>query len=150
MLRALTWASVATFLAGAAYELALALGALDIGPEPGDEPAGQFVVAIFVTVAFLAGMLLAAPGRTRAIGLLAPAAALFVTASFYTFDPYFAPDKRRYSEGGAVGATAIYLVLVCSLFVGLLGWRRPRLGGPATTVMLAAIAFTGLIAGDGH
>jgi hypothetical protein len=150
MARALTWACVAAFPAGAVYELALALGALDVGREPGDDPAGQSAVAILITLAFFVALVVAALGRTRAVGLLAPAAALFVTASFYTFDPYFAPEKRRYSDGGAVGATAIYVVLVCAFVVGLFSWRRPRLGGPVTTLMLAAIAFVGLIAGDGH
>ena len=44
--------------------------------------------------------------------LLAPAAAAFLVAYFFTFDPYYAPSERRYSDGGAVPLGWIVLCAV--------------------------------------
>jgi hypothetical protein len=148
--RTLSWLAASALLAGAAFELALALGASRVGPEPGDDAAGQPIVAPIMALAFLVGFVAATRGRHRAAALLAPAAGLLVTASFYTFDPYYAPTERRYSDGGFLSAPWIFAVLALSLAVGLFTWRRPRAGGPLTSAMLVVCGLTGLAAGTGH
>ena len=150
MLRTLTWVAAAALMAGAAFELALALGASGVGPKPGDEAPGQVIVATVMALAFLVGFFAATLGRDRAAALLAPAAGLLVTASFYTYDPYYAPTQRRYSDGGVLSPAWIFVVLGLSLAVGLFTWRRPRSGGPVTSAMLVICGITGLVAGTGH
>jgi hypothetical protein len=148
--RRLIFAVALVLLAGAAYELALALGAAKPGPEPGDEAAGQAVLAPILSAAFLAGIVVAAGARDRAVAALAPAAGLLLVAGFYTYDPYYAPGLRRYSDGGAVAASGIFVVLATMLVVGLVALRWPRLGGPLTALALLVCGFTAVIAGDGH
>jgi Na+/proline symporter len=150
MWRTLTWIAAAALLAGAVFELALALGASSVGPKPGDEAAGQAIVAPVMGLAFLVGFVAATLGRDRAAALLAPAAGLLVTASFYTYDPYYAPTQRRYSDRGVLSPLWIFVVLGFSLAVGLFTWRRSRAGGPVTSAMLVVCGITGLLAGTGH
>jgi hypothetical protein len=150
MRRRLILAVTALLLAGAAFELALALGAAKPGPQPGDDAAGEAVVAPVMAAAVLAGMVLAAGARDRVVAALAPAAGLLLLAGYYTYDPYYAPTLRRYSDGGAAAPSAIFIVLALTLIVGAIAVRLPRLGGPLTTAALFVCGFTAVIAGDGH
>jgi hypothetical protein len=150
VLQRLTLVAAGLLLAGAAIELALALGAAKPGPEPGDDATGQAVVGPTMFVAFVVGIGAAAVGRKRVAALLAPAAALLVTVGFYTYDPYYAPSLRRYSDGGAVAPSAIFVMLAVSLGVGLATWRWPRRGGLLTAFALVFCGLVGLAAGDGH
>jgi hypothetical protein len=140
----------ALLLGGAAFELALALGAAKPGPEPGDDAAGQAVATPVLAAAVLVGMGLAAGARERVVAALAPAAGLLLVAGYYTYDPYYAPTLRRYSDGGAAAPSAIFLVFALMLAAGLLAFRRPRVGGPLTAFALFVCGFTAIIAGDGH
>ena len=102
-------------MAASAYELALALGAGSLGPLPGDDVAGAGVVFVIGLLAMLACAVLAPSDSSRPLpaALFTPAAAAFVVAFFYTYDPYYAPALRRYAEGGA----SWYLAVVALIFI---------------------------------
>jgi hypothetical protein len=146
------WVLVAMLLGAAAYEVALALGAGTIGPRPGDDVTGAAWVSGIAVVAMLAGVFLA-PSIARhsplAAALLAPAAAAFLVAFWLTYDPYFAPSLRRYSEGN-VPAVWIALVAAAAVAAGTVAYLRPRVGGALTSAVLVLLVVTGLLAGDGH
>jgi hypothetical protein len=153
VIRRLIWADGVVLLAAAAFELALALGAGHVGPQPGDAAPGAAAAGGAASIAMFVGIALAALGsvrRVRATAVLAPLAGLFVTAFFYTEDPYYAPSRERYSDGGAVAATGIYIVLALAVIAGVVAWRRPREGGILVALMLPVCLLTALLAGDGH
>ena len=87
--------------------------------------------------------------RVQATALLAPAAAFFVIARFYTGDPYFdyTPTFRRYADGGNISPTWIYLMVGLALVSGLttLLWRRTA--PVETTLVLFLLAVTTLFTG---
>jgi hypothetical protein len=153
VLRRLFWGDAVVLYAAAAFELALALGAAHVGSEPGDDAPGGNVAVAAWSLATLAGIVLAVIGATRDVrwtALLAPASGLFLTAFFYTEDPYFAPSRRRYSDGGAVTATAIYVVFAAAVVAGAVAWRKPRGGGFLVAFALGVCWVTTIVAGDGH
>jgi hypothetical protein len=94
--------AVLVVLTAAAYEAAAAFGWLSVGPEPGQAPVGNGLVLGAALLALIAGaglcVLYASHRRPRADALgslIAPTAAAFVVARFYSFDPYYAPTLRR-------------------------------------------------------
>jgi hypothetical protein len=152
VLKRLIWGDAVVLLAAAAFELALALGAAHVGSGPGDDAPGAAVAVPAGSLRMLIGILLAVIGaarRVRSTAILSPAAGLFLTAFFYTEDPYFAPSRHRYSDGGAATATGIYVVLAAALVAGAVAWRKPR-AGFLVAVALGACWVTALAAGDGH
>src|SRR4029079_2734792 len=98
-LRPAGWLVIGTLLVAAGYELALALGAGSVGPEPGDGVAGRGGIDLVVLLAQLAmvasfGLVFAfSTYPWRGAALLAPSAAAYLVA--FTYDPYFAPELRR-------------------------------------------------------
>ena len=62
----------------------------------------------------------------RPAAFVAPAAALFVTARFYTGDPYDAPYFQSYADGGF--PVWVFLLLGAALLTGVTAWvwRRTR------------------------
>jgi hypothetical protein len=150
MRRTATLAVTAVLLAGAAYELALALGAAKPGPLPGDEAAGGTIVTPVLAAAAVIGILLAAGMRDRVVAGLAPAAGLLLVAGYYTYDPYYVPVLRRYSDGGAAAPSAVFTVFALTAVSGVVAVRWPRMGGPLTAFALFVCGFTAVIAGDGH
>jgi hypothetical protein len=152
MLRTAGWLVIGTLVAAAAYELALALGAGSVGPEPGDGVAGVTVVHVIALLAMVAAAVLAASFSVRpwrAAALLAPAAAAFLVAFYFTYDPYYAPLLRRYSEGNVAGAW-IAGVAAVALAVGVLTRLRPRIGAALTSAVVFVLLVTTVLAGDGH
>jgi hypothetical protein len=140
-------------LAGACFELALALGAGSIGSEPGGDATGQVVVGPIVEVAWLVGIVVACLGARRgerAVSLLAPVLGLYVTATDYTYDPYYAPTERRYADSGAVPVWWIFMLLGVSFTLAFFTWRWPRTGGWITAFGLFVWFVTLVAAGDGH
>src|SRR5919197_799209 len=130
-LRALWWL-VPGLLLAAAYEVALALGASGVGAVPGSGAPGEDEVAGAAFITMLIGAVLAPLSGVWnaprwALASIAPAAAAFVVARFYTYDPYFAPSLRRYSDGGAVSVGWIFVVFVAAVAVGILALRLPRI-----------------------
>jgi len=151
MLNRAGWLVVGILIASAAYELALALGVGSVGPEPGENVPGATAVRLVAVVAMLAGTgLVLAKLRSPVEALLAPAAALFVVPFYFTFDPYYAPTERRYSDGGMFPLSWIVAVAVAGLVAGVLAWLFPRVGAWATIPALLVLAFTALLMVGGH
>ena len=144
--------------ASAAYQAALALGWLFVGPLPGETPTGYDLALGVALIALLGGAALctvyAARGRRRAPPAAAlgigPAAVAFVVARFYSFDPYYAPTLRRMSEDGLVADAWVYTLVALGLLGGILVRARPRIGLGLTAAVLRLSAPTALAAGLGH
>jgi hypothetical protein len=142
MLNKVGWLVVGILVAAAAYELALAL-------RHGISPDGEGFVLLIALVAMLAGAVLVfLVGRPAA--LFAPAAAFFVTARFYTGDPYYEPTFRAYGDGGVVSPVWIFGLLGFALLAGVttLVWRRTA--PVESAVVLVLLLLTALWMGTGH
>jgi hypothetical protein len=153
VVKALALGAAGVLLGAAAFELALALGAGSVGSQPGDSPSGQGIVGPAATVALFVGVIAAVRGTwraERALSALAPVTGLFVTATDYTYDPYYAPTLRRYADGGAVPVSWIFMLLAISFVVGAFTWRWPRGGAGITALSLLVWLVTLVAAGDGH
>ena len=125
------------------------------GLQPGEEPDGEEVVSSLALLAMLVGVIVAVVSAVRsrvpwAVALFAPAGAAFVIARFYSYDPYYFPTLRRYSDGGVVPDSWILVVVGLSISVGALSLLRPRPGSIATSFALPSLLFTWLIMGTGH
>jgi len=151
MIRSAAWLVVGTLLAAAAYELALALGDGSIGSEPGDGVAGSFFVEVVALLAMIAAAALSpvAASRPWPAALFAPAAAAYLVAFYFTYDPYYAPTLRRYSEGNVAGR---WIVVVAAIAVanGVLTCLQPRIGRFTTSAVVLLVLLTTVLAGDGH
>lgn len=153
--RAVWWLVPGYLLAAAAFELALALTAAGIGPQPGDGPAADGAISLIALFAMLAGVVVVAlsfpyVAPRWAVASLAPSAAAFVVAHYYSYDPYYAPTLRRYSDGGAVPPAFVFVMVGAALVAGLLMWRVPRLGAVVTSLALFFLTATYVFAGGGH
>jgi drug/metabolite transporter (DMT)-like permease len=138
-------------VAASAYELALALGAGSIGPDPGEDVPGATALRVVGVLAMLAGAgLVGAKLRPSVAALLAPAAALFVVPFYFTFDPYYAPTERRYSDDGMFPLSWIVAVAAAGLVAGILTRLFPRVGAWATIPALLVLAFTAFLMVGGH
>jgi hypothetical protein len=140
----------------AGYELAVALGALRVGPAPGAERGGRsavFAAAELALVAAAIGLLVGAGAAARATAALVAlplAAALFLLARFFSFDAYYAPGQRRMSDDGLVSLGLVVALVGACVGVALLLPRRPRIGAVLTAPVLLLVAGTALAAGAGH
>ena len=152
MLRLSGWVVVATLLAAAAYELALALGAGSLGPESGDGVAGSGVVGVIALLAIVAAVAVAASASAYPwpAALFAPSAAAFLVAFFFTYDDYYAPTLRRYSDGGAVAGWWVAIVAAVALGAGVLARLQPRIGRVMTVIVLFVVLLTTFFTGTGH
>ena len=139
----LAWTIVAYLLGAAVFELVLAL-------RHTFSPHGAGFVVLFALVAMLASIPLAIR-RAPPAGLFAPAAALFVTAHFYTGDPYYnygyGPTFTSYANEGGFSPTWIYALLGLALIAGLTTWRWQRTRPVETIVVLVLLAVTALFMG---
>ena len=152
----LSIAAVAVLVAAAAYALTIAFGWLSIGSEPGEGAAaeGVFVVGAVLALLVAAGSCFVAGIRgrrpSRVDPLIPPAAAAFVVARFYGYDPYYAPTLRRFSDDGSVAAVWVYgLVLGLVLSAGLIVVRS-HVGFPVTAILLLVCVGTVFAMGAGH
>jgi hypothetical protein len=153
MLRLAIRIDAAALAACVAVEVLLALRVWDVGPLPGQDPPVSSAAAAGLLFATLAAIVLAIVcvwRPVRDVAALAPLAAASLTAYFYTDDSYYAPLRRRFSDGGAIPAGGLYTVVVLLLLCGATAFRRPRVGALATAVMLPVYLLTFFIAGDGH
>jgi len=150
-LRPVGWLVIGTLMAAAAYELALALGAGSVGPQPGEDVPGATAIRVVAALAMFVGVgLVAAKLGPPVVELLAPAAVLFVVPLYFTFDPYYAPTERRYSDGGIFPLGWIAAVAVVGLVAGVLTALFPRLAVWATIPALLVLAFTAFFVVGGH
>jgi hypothetical protein len=133
---------VAYLLAAAAFELVLAF-------RHSISPDGEGWILLVALVAMLAGTVLVFR-PVRSAGLLAPAAAFFVTARFYTGDPYYAPTFRAYGDGGIFAPVWIFALLAVALVAGAATQLWRRTAPVESAVVLLLLAFTALFMGTGH
>jgi hypothetical protein len=151
MLTKAGWLVVGILVGASAYELALALGAGSVGPEPGEAVPGATAVRFVAVVAMLVGAgLVVAKLTPRVAALLAPAASLFVVPFYFTFDPYYAPTERRYSDDGMFPPAWIVAVALAGLLAGVLTYLFPRVAAWATVPALLLLAFTAFFMVGGH
>jgi hypothetical protein len=76
------------------------------------------VVLTAALVALIAGAVaLGVRVHSRVAPLVPLAAVAFVVARFYSFDPYYAPELRRMSDGGLVAPGLIYVLIVATVAV---------------------------------
>lgn len=151
---------LAMLVVGAAYEAAMAAGVVTVGPRPGEMPAADtpIVVGAIWALAGAGAVLLAGclsrPVRdalaTRLLALLNPAAICFVVARYYSYDPYYAPDLLRMSQGGIVPGW--WVVSLVALAAGAMATLRrdTRVGMLLTAAVTWLAAITALAAGLGH
>lgn len=102
----------------------------------------------FAVLAMLAGVIVLFSNFGFS-GLLAPAAALFVVARFYTGDPYYAPYFRAYGDGGLFSPVWVFGLLVLALAAGAATqlWRRTAPWESAVVLLLLALTATFMSAG---
>ena len=81
--------------------------------------------------------------------LLALSAAAYLVAFYFTYDPYFAPGLRRYSEGNVAGGW-IALVAAIAVGAGALTLLRPRGGAAVSGIAVLIVLVATVLAGDGH
>lgn len=135
---ALSWCVPIVLCAAALYEVALAFGASGIGTAPGSGPPGEWVVRLAALLAMLAGCLVAGFAIRSDGRLAAPAAATFVVARLFTYDPYYAPTARRYADGNGDFVAYAFVLLGVAALTAIVSLRSPRLGGGLTVVVLLA------------
>ena len=133
---------VATLVVAAACELVFAL-------RQTPSPSGGGALLLVGLVAMLAAGGLVLAGVAPA-GLYAPAAALFVTASFYTGDPYYGTTFRAYSDGGVVSPAWVFFLLGVAVVAGIATQLRERPGKILSATALVLLLFTALFMGTGH
>jgi hypothetical protein len=143
----------------AAYELAVALDWISLGTLPGQGPPGEGWVILVALLTMLAGIGLVLSGDLAAI-TLPLAAAAFVVAHFYSFDDYYLPTLRRFSEGGAPSAEWIYALAAASGAVAA-ATAVIRIAAPhhlnardaargLSALILIFCVYTTLVQGTGH
>jgi hypothetical protein len=142
---------LAVLAAAAAYEALIAFEVIGLGAEPGDGAPLEALVRATALVATLIGALLVVldPG-TRLAPLVPLGAAAFMLARFYTFDPYYLPTLRRFSDDGLVPSALVYLALVLALVTAMLIRAKPRAGSLLGAAAVLACAFLAIVMAGGH
>jgi len=154
----LLWLAV-VFL-GAVYQLAVGAKLLRIGPEPGDDPpmgslffmipmilliGGGFVAWFAVAMSPVVRM----ATRSRWFIAVPLVAVLFPASRAVAFDPYFAPNARRYWDVNTSG-TWLFVLIVFAVLISILALWRPgtRVVTDLTSIAMIAsgmmAAFEGL------
>ena len=134
---------VAYLFLAAVFELILALRHMI-------SPHGEGWILLFAVVAMFAGMVLVFRSSVGPTGLLAPVAALFVSARFYTGDPYYEPTFRAYGDGGSFSPVWIFCLLGLALLAGAATHLWRRTAPVESAAMLLVLIFTALFMGTGH
>ena len=130
----------------ALYELAVALGWIEMPRVPGSEPAGQHVVGAVTVLAIVATVALGFRAPDRAFALVPLAAAAWMVAHYYAFDPYYLPFHRRFSDAGLVAPSLVYGLVLVGVAVAAGSRRAPGLV-PLFVVLTGTIV---LFMGAGH
>ena len=148
------WAVVLVLLAAAAYEAAVALEWISMGPQPGDDAPGQGVVTIAAFLALLTGIVATLVSRRilrRWPATLVPiAAAAYMVAQYYTFDSYYLPSRTRFSDTGSISSVWVYGVVAAAVIVALAIRRRPSVAPVLTPILLLICGGTVVAQGFGH
>jgi hypothetical protein len=139
-----------------AYEALVALEVIPLGSLPGEGPQGQTIAGLAAAVGIVAAAFLAAalaslsPRRAVLPALLAPAAAAFLVAYFYTFDTYYLPSTMRYADRDFVSPTLVFALAGLAVGAGMLAWLRPRLGLALSSPLILACGLVAWYSGLGH
>ena len=144
MLRSIAaWTIVTYLLAAATFELVHAV-------RHELTPTGEGFVLLGALIAMLTGAAIVAT-RVRAAPLIAPAAALFLTARFYTGDTYYGSTFRSYADGGVFPPAWVFVLLGLAVLAGLTTYLWRRTATPfESVIVLLLLAFTALFMGTGH
>jgi hypothetical protein len=146
---------VAVLACATLYQGLIAVGAVELGSLPGEgAPAGEAlgvaVAATILVATFLAVGLAARPTAPRVAALLAPAAAAFLIAHVYTFDPYYLPTLRRYVTDGTVSPLLVAALALLAALAGSVTLARSRIGLALSAPLILACGVTAWAAGLGH
>ena len=146
--------TLGVLLGATLYETLVALQVIELGSQPGDGPPGEQTVALVAVLAMLVaaglGVLAAVGAHVPFVPLLAPAAAAFLVARFYTFDPYYLPDLRRFSEDGMLPPALVYGVVALAVGAALLTLANRRLGAALSVPVILACALFAQVVVGGH
>jgi hypothetical protein len=142
-------------LAGATYQLLYALRALPTGDLPGAGPAGQGLFGGLPTLALLVGSFgcfyLAGRGARPALAwLVAPLAAAFMVAHYYSYDDYCGGYGCRIADEAATAWRWVWGVAAGSLVAGAITWRNARVGLACTGAVGVLCALTVFFVPFGH
>ena len=147
-------AVVLVLLAATAYEAAIALEWISMGSQPGDDAPAQGVVTIAAFLALLTGIVATLISRRilrRWPATLVPiAAAAYMVAQYYSFDSYYLPSLRRFSDAGSIPSVWVHGVAVAALIVALAIRRRPSVAPVLTPILLLICGGTVVAQGFGH
>ena len=154
-LRTGCWSVSGALLVVAAYEVVLILASSHSELAAGQRPVGQTVAEAVAALALVLAFALAIGGAVRraptwASALFAPAGGAFVLAHYFTYDPYYFPTLRRYSDGGILPLWWLIVVVAGSILAGLLARHRPRSGSYTTSLILLVVFVTFIWMGTGH
>jgi hypothetical protein len=131
-------------MAAAAYELAVALEWVAMPRESGSDPHGQVFAGIAAIAAAVVTVVLAVMhARSPVFALIPIAAAGWMVADFYAFDPYYLPTHRRFSDAGLISAWWVYAVVLAGVGVAAASRRTSVLAPLYVLVCLLTVLFMG-------
>jgi hypothetical protein len=127
------------------------------GDLPGENAPGADWVGVAGVIAWLVAVIVSASSlrgpeaiALRVRQLLPLAAVAFAVVGYYTFDPYYAPTHRRFSDYASGGAKLwVAFVIAAAVATVIVSSRRARLGLVATLVVLVLCIPTAFL-GAGH
>jgi len=119
---------------------------IDMPQEPGADAAGQAVVLVAVLLAIAATIVVSFLREREAFAAIPLAAATWMVAHYYAFDPYYLPTHRRFSDDGSVAPAWVYGVALIGVGVAALS-RKTSVPVPLY-VLLCALTVVGM--GVGH
>jgi hypothetical protein len=147
---------LAAFAAATVYEVLVAVNEIHLGELPGEGPPGAEPVGLVAAAAVAASavvvVILAARGNegTSLAAALSPAAAAFMIAHFYAYDPYYLPTLIRQSEKDYVPPLVVYVFAALSVGVGLVTLSKRAAGLALTVPAVLLCGLTAWFSGGGH
>jgi hypothetical protein len=137
------------------YEVCVAAGIIELGSLPGEGPPGSMAVGLvaatgFLTAAASAEALAVSASPTPLAAFLAPCAAAFLVAHYYTFDAYYLPTLIRYSDRDFLPPAVVFVLAAAALVTGLTSYIRPRMGLALSGPVILACGLAAWFAGIGH
>ena len=158
--RALVWWVIGSLSVAACYEALVAFGVVSIGPNPGQGPTHEGIVLAVALLTLVSGglLLLVASSSHLAVrvvprwlvAVVPLAAASFVVARWFSYDPYYAPTLRRMSDGGIVPGWWIALLGVLAVAGAWSVVRHPKAGMVVVVLVMWLSAATALVSPGGH
>jgi hypothetical protein len=137
------------------YEVCVAAGIIELGSLPGEGPPGSVAIGLVAAAGMVAGAVaaeaLAVSARpTPLAAFLAPCAAAFLVAHYYTFDAYYLPTSIRYSDRDFLPPAVVFVLAAAALVTGLTSYIRPRMGLALSGPVILACGLAAWFAGIGH